>query len=68
MINSRPEWIYMPLPRMHEHHTAFRAFLATIRAPDVNLPKNADAMKLRFSLMVVPNTHVVQQDVLPRGP
>lgn len=38
----------MPLPRMHEHHTAFRAFLATIRAPDVNLPKNADAMKLRF--------------------
>ena len=48
MKNTRPKWIYMPLPRSHEHLTSFRAFIATVKMPEIDPPRNCDIPHLRF--------------------
>eukprot|EP00435_Cladocopium_sp_Y103_P004600 s2444_g1.t1 len=46
--DTRPEWIYMPIPRLHDKVLLLRAFLKTVRCPDVIAPRNCDLPTMRF--------------------
>ena len=44
----RPEWIYLPIPRCHDDLTAFRAFVNSVKVPEVVAPRNCDLSRMRF--------------------
>lgn len=44
----RPEWCYMPLPRMFDEITILRAFVATIKIPPLDQAAYSGQSRLRF--------------------
>eukprot|EP00435_Cladocopium_sp_Y103_P055159 s671_g18.t1 len=45
---SRPEWVYLPLPRLHEHVSTLRDFFEKVTNPDIPEPQQVNSQKLRF--------------------
>ena len=46
--NVRKEWIFLPIPRCHDELTVFRAFVNSVKAPEVIPPRNCDIPHMRF--------------------
>lgn len=46
--NERAAWIYLPMPRVHDQLTVFRAFVRSVKPPEVQAPRNCDLTFLRF--------------------
>eukprot|EP00435_Cladocopium_sp_Y103_P032373 s3008_g8.t1 len=44
----RQEWAYMPIPRLHDQVVMLRAFLKTVREPEIIAPRNCDIPVMRF--------------------
>lgn len=44
----RPEWCYLPLPRLFDEVTIIRAFVATIKLPDLGAPFETGSSHMRF--------------------
>ena len=42
--------------RVHDQLTVFRAFVRSVKPPEVQAPKNCDLTFLRFLVMVLPST------------
>ena len=45
---KRPEWVYVPLPRLHNEVVVLRAFLQTVKFPQIPLPKVSDNHVYKF--------------------
>lgn len=57
----RPEWCYLPLPRLFDEVNILRAFTATIRLPDLEPPYETGLTHLRFFMdggAIHPTYHV----------
>lgn len=46
--NVRKEWIFLPIPRCHDELIVFRAFVNSVKAPEVIPPRNCDIPHMRF--------------------
>ena len=44
----RPEWVYMLIARVHDQLAALRAFIMSVKPPEVIAPRNCDTPSLRF--------------------
>eukprot|EP00435_Cladocopium_sp_Y103_P060985 s320_g22.t1 len=45
---TRKEWLYMPMPRLHDQVTLLSTFLQTVRPPETVAPRNCDLTFMRF--------------------
>ena len=46
--NVKKEWIFLPIPRCHDELIVFRAFVNSVKAPEVIPPRNCDIPHMRF--------------------
>ena len=48
LAEKRTEWIYVPLPRLHDEVVVLRAFLQTVKFPEIHPPSECDCGLYRF--------------------